>query len=271
MSWWSTWMLNQCCAVCKTVNTYILQQILLMPGPYVSFPFSSPCVLQPPSFFAMGFAGCLGMLLLHMPIGGQLGCRINDHSISGQPLAGTWWQWGVVSHLSNEVTLSVPLSLRTPPSTPPALTSSVTLNSSHQGDSINFLLIPPLSQVLCSQAFLPNPDACMCVHARVQAQSYPNLCVSMNCSPPSSSIHGILQARILEWVAISFCTGSSQPRDRTHISCVSCIGGWILYSLSHQGFPGSLPNQLFVPKHFLGVCFWEVQIKTHFKPFKSML
>ena len=165
----------------------------------------------------------------------------------------------------------MPLCLRTPPSTPPTLTSSVTLNSSHQGDLINFLLTPPLSQVLCSQASLPNPDACVCVCMRVQAQSYPTLCDSMNCGPPSSSVHGILHARMLEWVAISFCMGSSQPRDRTHISCVSCIGGWILYSLSHQGFPGSLPNQLFVPKHFLGVWFWEVQIKTHFKPFNSML
>ena len=38
------------------------------------------------------------------------------------------------------------------------------------------------------------------------------------CSPPSSSIHGILQARILEWVAISFSRGSSRPRDRTQVS-----------------------------------------------------
>ena len=41
-------------------------------------------------------------------------------------------------------------------------------------------------------------------------------------SPPGSSVHGILQARILEWVAISFSRGSSQPRDQT---CVSCIAG----------------------------------------------
>ena len=43
-------------------------------------------------------------------------------------------------------------------------------------------------------------------------QSYPILCDSMNCSPPGSSDHGILQARILEWVAIPFSKGSSQPR-----------------------------------------------------------
>ena len=44
------------------------------------------------------------------------------------------------------------------------------------------------------------------------AQSCLTLCNPMNCSPPGSSVHGILQARILEWVAISFSRGSSQPR-----------------------------------------------------------
>jgi len=43
----------------------------------------------------------------------------------------------------------------------------------------------------------------------------------MDCSPPSPSVHGILQARILEWVAISFFMGSSQPRDRTQVSCIA--------------------------------------------------
>ena len=43
----------------------------------------------------------------------------------------------------------------------------------------------------------------------------------MDCSPPGSSIHGILQARILEWVAISFPRGSSWPRDRTQVSCIA--------------------------------------------------
>ena len=47
----------------------------------------------------------------------------------------------------------------------------------------------------------------------------------MDCSPPRFSVQGTSQARILEWVAISFSRGSSRPRDRT---CVSCIGRWIL-------------------------------------------
>ena len=53
-------------------------------------------------------------------------------------------------------------------------------------------------------------------------QSCPSLCYPMHCSPPGSSVHGISQARILEWVAISFSRGSSQLRDQTW---VSCLGG----------------------------------------------
>ena len=54
------------------------------------------------------------------------------------------------------------------------------------------------------------------------AQSCPTLCDPMDCSLPGSSVHGILQARILEWVTISFSRGSSRPRDQTQ---VSRIGG----------------------------------------------
>ena len=49
------------------------------------------------------------------------------------------------------------------------------------------------------------------------------LCHPMDCSPPGSSARAILQARILEWVAVPFPRGSSQPRDPT------CMGKWILY------------------------------------------
>ena len=53
------------------------------------------------------------------------------------------------------------------------------------------------------------------------AQSCPTLCDPMDCSPPGSSIHGILQARILEWVAMPSSKGSSQPRDRTQVSHIA--------------------------------------------------
>ena len=50
------------------------------------------------------------------------------------------------------------------------------------------------------------------------AQLCPTLCDPIDCSLPGSSVHGIFQARILEWVAISFSRGSSQPRDQTRVS-----------------------------------------------------
>ena len=53
------------------------------------------------------------------------------------------------------------------------------------------------------------------------AQSCPTLCNPMDCSTPGSSFHGVLQARILEWVAIPFSRGSSQSRDRTMVSCTA--------------------------------------------------
>ena len=63
----------------------------------------------------------------------------------------------------------------------------------------------------------------------MSAQSCMIPCDPMDCSIPRSSVHGIFQARILEWVAISYSRGSSWSRDQTHISWVSCIGRWILY------------------------------------------
>ena len=61
------------------------------------------------------------------------------------------------------------------------------------------------------------------------AQSRQTLCDPMDCSLPGSSVHGILQARILEWVAISYSRGSCHLRDRTNIFCISCFGRQILY------------------------------------------
>ena len=51
-------------------------------------------------------------------------------------------------------------------------------------------------------------------------QSCPTLCDPMDCSLPGSSVHWIFQARVLEWVVISFSRGSSQPRDWTRVSCI---------------------------------------------------
>ena len=95
--------------------------------------------------------------------------------------------------------------------------------------SLYYSLIPTF--VLSSSVNPTEPDyLCyqysLCVKS---LQSCPTLCDLMDCSPPGSSVHGILQAGILGWVAISSSRGSSWPRDLTHISCISCIGRRILY------------------------------------------
>ena len=74
----------------------------------------------------------------------------------------------------------------------------------------------------------PRASQFSCMRAK-SPQSCPTLCDAMDCSPPGSSVHGICQARILEWVAMPTSRGSSWSRDRTHISYVSCIGRQVLY------------------------------------------
>ena len=66
--------------------------------------------------------------------------------------------------------------------------------------------------------------------------SCPILCNPVACSLPGSYVHGIFQARVLQWVAISSSRGSSWPRDRTCVSCISWIGRWILNQLCHLEF-----------------------------------
>ena len=90
--------------------------------------------------------------------------------------------------------------------------------------------------------FCVRAHVCMCVHVHVCMCARMYVCVHVCvcvydqslscvwlyaspyglCGPPGSSVHGILQARILEWVAISSSRGSSWPRDRAHIFCTSC-------------------------------------------------
>ena len=77
----------------------------------------------------------------------------------------------------------------------------------------------------------------VCVHSK-SLQSWPTLCDPMDCSPPDSSVLGILQVRILEWIAISFSRRLSQPRERTCVSCSSCTAG----SFFTIELPGSLTH-----------------------------
>ena len=65
--------------------------------------------------------------------------------------------------------------------------------------------------------------ASFCMLAFMHAQLCPTLCDPRDCSLPRTSVHGILQAKILDWVVISFSKGSSRPTDWINICWVSCI------------------------------------------------
>ena len=94
--------------------------------------------------------------------------------------------------------------------------------------SLSFCCLPVCSHVSSLER---TPVIFDCVVFKL-LQPCPTLCSPMDCSPPGSSVHGILLARILKWVAIPSSRESSQPRDRTQVSQVSCIGRQVLY---HQG------------------------------------
>ena len=85
---------------------------------------------------------------------------------------------------------------------------------------------------ICSRcnanALPPGHIACVCAKSLWSCSS---LCDPMDCSPPACSVHGILQARTLEWVAISFSSVSSWPRDQT---CLYCIDPTMI---KHVGSP----------------------------------
>ena len=84
-------------------------------------------------------------------------------------------------------------------------------------------LHPALGLLPSFESFVPFAGVKTCACSVVQ--SCPTLCDPVDCSPPGASVHGILQARILEWAAMSSSRGSSRPRDRT---CVSCTAGRLL-------------------------------------------
>ena len=103
----------------------------------------------------------------------------------------------------------------------------------------NPLLLPPLSKALSVQENLwfygslwtswSKSPVCL-RHSSSSEVTHlcPTLCDPVDCSLPGFSVHRILQARILEWVAISFSRGSSWPRDRTWLSCTAgrCFNLW---------------------------------------------
>ena len=150
-----------------------------------------------------------------------------------------------------------------------------------------------LDHVSClerSKVFTVGKDAlipawCQITHLNVLgslgvcAQSCPTVCDPMNCSPLGSSVHGVLQARILEWVGIFCSRGSSQPRDWTCISGVSCIDRRILYHWDpwwlHRAWHGRLWQYesvvvLELRTHELTKCIHTKHTHTHHGPLKSL-
>ena len=102
------------------------------------------------------------------------------------------------------------------------------------------------------------------------AQSCPTLWDPMDCSPPGSSVHGISQARILEWVAISFSRGSSLPRDWICISCIS--GEFFTNWATREACPSNGLSQIIRKVGletlwtFWPLCYWNKQEGQTSKP-----
>ena len=86
-------------------------------------------------------------------------------------------------------------------------------------------------------------------------------CDTMDSSPPGSSVHGIFQARILDWIAISFSKGSSQPRNRSHVSCISgrFFTDWVMGQCEY------LDTKTF------SVSFWFISMIAQLQKFFSLL
>ena len=96
------------------------------------------------------------------------------------------------------------------------------------------------SEHVCPLVFRGLNYNCIRPHAVLcwVAQLCLTLCDPMDCSPPGSSVHGILQARILEWVAMPSSRGSSQPRDRTQVSHIAgrLFTSWAIREAQENGW-----------------------------------
>ena len=112
---------------------------------------------------------------------------------------------------------------RDPPPTPPRHTRLLTVTAQLPAGLAGPLLTSgSWLQSLTLQPSDPQTMLCVCLSVCLSVSACLTLCDPTDCGPPGSSVHGILQARILEWVAMPSSKGSSRPRDRT---CVSCIAG----------------------------------------------
>ena len=89
--------------------------------------------------------------------------------------------------------------------------------------------------------------------ASLVVQSYPTFCDHLDCIPSGSSVRGILQARLLEWVAMPSARGYSRPRDRTYNFCVSCIVGRFCMCWTMRGLY-SEKVQVWVTQSYPALC-----------------
>ena len=105
-----------------------------------------------------------------------------------------------------------------------------------------------------------------CVHSK-SLQSCLTLCDCMDYSLPGSSVYWILQARILEGVAMSFSRISSRPRDQTQVSYVFCIAQWALHHWHHLGSP----HVLWFPKECLSLVFLIIAILAGVKCYLTVI
>ena len=91
------------------------------------------------------------------------------------------------------------------------------------------------------------------LNACIYVQLRPTLCDPMDCSPPGSSVRGILQAGIVGWVAMPSSRGSSWPRDWSWVHWVSCTAGGF-FTAEPWGSPGyRVPKALYISLHFTSV------------------
>ena len=107
---------------------------------------------------------------------------------------------------------------------------------------------PKMIIIILTNTVEAHYEICCCVVTK----SCLTLCDPMDCSPPGSSVHGISQARILQWVAISFSKESSRPRDWT---CISCLAGRF-FTTEPPGKP-IIDNQNSRGGETLSICIWR--------------
>ena len=152
-----------------------------------------------------------------------------------------YFEDGIKLWLSTNVSLPTPLFMVV------ALVQSLscvrlcaTLRTAARQASLSFTVSWSLLKLMSIELVMPSNHLILCTYvvpvfirkACMRAKllhSCPTLCSPIDCRLPGSSVQGILQARILEWVAMPSSRWSSQPRGWTHVSYVSCIGRQVLY------------------------------------------